>query len=94
MAQVAEALVISESGLRRWVAQDDIDAGRKEGLWSSEREGVGQAPSAEPATRDMEIDPQGRLRVDRAGERGPKIEFRLVRGLADDGFYVAVAAGS
>ena len=38
VAQVAKDLGISESGLRRWMAQDDIDSGRKEGLSSSERE--------------------------------------------------------
>lgn len=38
VAQVAKDLGISESGLRRWMAQDDIDAGRKEGLSTSERE--------------------------------------------------------
>lgn len=38
VAQVAKDLGISESGLRRWIAQDDIDAGRREGLSTSERE--------------------------------------------------------
>ena len=38
MARVAKDLGISESGLRRWLSQDDIDAGRKEGLSTSERE--------------------------------------------------------
>jgi len=38
VARVAKDLGISESGLRRWMAQDDIDAGRKEGLSTSERE--------------------------------------------------------
>lgn len=38
VAKVAKELGISESGLRRWMAQDDIDAGRKEGLSSKERE--------------------------------------------------------
>ena len=36
--QVAKDLGISESGLRRWMSQDDIDAGRKEGLSTDERE--------------------------------------------------------
>ena len=31
-------LGIAESCLRRWMAQDDIDAGRKEGLTRDERE--------------------------------------------------------
>lgn len=38
VAQVAKDLGISESGLRRWLAQDDIDTGRREGLSTSERE--------------------------------------------------------
>jgi transposase len=38
VAKVAKELGISESGLRRWMAQDDIDAGRKEGLSTKERE--------------------------------------------------------
>lgn len=37
VAQVAKDLGISESGLRRWMSQDDINAGRKEGLTSDER---------------------------------------------------------
>jgi transposase-like protein len=37
VAQVARDLGISESGLRRWMSQDDVDAGRKEGLSSDER---------------------------------------------------------
>lgn len=37
VARVAKDLGISESGLRRWMSQDDVDAGRKEGLSSDER---------------------------------------------------------
>jgi transposase len=35
-ARVAQDLGISESCLRRWMAQDDVDAGRKEGLTTEE----------------------------------------------------------
>ena len=38
VAQIARDLGISESGLRRWMARDDVDSGRKEGLSSTERE--------------------------------------------------------
>lgn len=38
VAKVAKELGISESGMRRWMAQDDVDTGRKEGLASNERE--------------------------------------------------------
>jgi len=38
VAQIAKELGISESGLRRWMAQDDVDSGRKEGLSSGERD--------------------------------------------------------
>lgn len=38
VVRVAEELGISVSGLRRWLAQADVDEGRREGLTSSERE--------------------------------------------------------
>jgi transposase len=37
IAQLAKDLGIAESGLRRWMAQADIDEGRREGLTSDER---------------------------------------------------------
>lgn len=37
VAQVARNLGVSESGLRRWMAQDEIDSGRAEGLTSVEK---------------------------------------------------------
>ena len=37
IAQIAKDLGIAESGLRRWMAQADIDDGRKDGLTSEER---------------------------------------------------------
>ena len=42
MARIAKDLGISESGLRRWMAQDDVDAGRREGLSTKEREELAQ----------------------------------------------------
>ena len=38
MAKVAHELGISESGLRRWMRLDDVEAGRREGLTAAERE--------------------------------------------------------
>ena len=38
VAKVAKELGISESGLRRWMDQDDVNTGRKEGLSTNERE--------------------------------------------------------
>ncbi len=35
--QIAKDLGISESCLRRWVAVDDVDSGRREGVTSDER---------------------------------------------------------
>ena len=35
--QVAKDLGISESRLRRWMAQDDVDTGRREGVSTDER---------------------------------------------------------
>lgn len=37
VAKVASDLGISESCLRRWMAQDDVEAGRREGLTDDER---------------------------------------------------------
>ena len=37
VAMIASDLGISESCLRRWMAQDDIDAGRREGVSTDER---------------------------------------------------------
>lgn len=37
VARVASDLGISESCLRRWMARDDVEAGRREGLTSAER---------------------------------------------------------
>jgi transposase len=37
IAQIARDLGIAESGLRRWIAQADIDDGKREGLTSEER---------------------------------------------------------
>jgi transposase len=37
IAEIARDLGIAESCLRRWLKQDDIDAGRTEGVTSDER---------------------------------------------------------
>jgi transposase len=37
IAQIARDLGIAESGLRRWMAQADIDEGKKDGLSTDER---------------------------------------------------------
>jgi len=38
MAEVARDLDLTESSVRRWVSQAEIDAGRREGLTTDERE--------------------------------------------------------
>ncbi len=42
VAQIAKDLGISDQTLRNWVAQDDVDAGKKPGLKSDERAELGQ----------------------------------------------------
>ena len=37
IAQIARELGVAESGLRRWMAQADIDEGKREGLSTDER---------------------------------------------------------
>ena len=38
VAQIAKDLGISESGLRRWMARADVEAGKREGLSSGEKQ--------------------------------------------------------
>lgn len=38
VAQIARDLGVSESGLRRWMAQADVDDGKREGLSSGEKQ--------------------------------------------------------
>lgn len=37
VAEIARDLGVSESGLRRWMAQADVDEGKRQGLASSEK---------------------------------------------------------
>ena len=38
VAQIARDLGISESGLRRWMSQADVDEGKREGVSSAEKQ--------------------------------------------------------
>ena len=38
IAAVARALALSETAVRRWVSQAEVDAGRRDGLTTAERE--------------------------------------------------------
>lgn len=38
LAEISRDLDLTESSVRRWVVQSEIDAGRREGLTSAERE--------------------------------------------------------
>src|SRR3954452_5433591 len=42
VAEVCRDLDLTETAVRRWVAQADIDAGRRDGLTTSERAGLGR----------------------------------------------------
>ena len=44
MSEIARDLDLTESSVRRWVSQAEIDAGHKEGLTSSEREELVRLP--------------------------------------------------
>jgi putative transposase len=90
IAQIAKDLGVAESGLRRWLAQADIDEGKREGL-SSAAQGARRAAPAEAGPRDGSGDPQARERLLRSGERPPKMIFPVVRELAADGIPVTTA---
>ncbi len=44
ISQIAKDLGIAESGLRRWMAQADVDEGKQEGLSTDERAELVQRP--------------------------------------------------
>ena len=84
IAEIAHDLGIAESCLRRWMKQDDIDAGRVEGL-STDKRGAGAAAPGEPGVGDGDRDPQAGQRLLRPrGLSRPKMIYRLVRELAED----------
>ncbi|GAA4756866.1 transposase [Actinomycetospora chibensis] len=53
VSQIAAELGISESCLRRWAAQDDVDTGRIEGVSSDER---GELAQLRRAKRRLEME--------------------------------------
>jgi transposase-like protein len=55
IAQIAKDLGIAESGLRRWMAQADIDEGKREGAEHRRAQGAGRAAPAE-AGAEMEVE--------------------------------------
>jgi transposase len=55
IAQIAKDLGIAESGLRRWMAQADIDEGNRPGLTTDERAELARL-RREVRVKDMEIE--------------------------------------
>jgi transposase len=62
IAQIARDLGIAESGLRRWMAQADVDEGKREGLSSDEKAELVQL-RRENRTEAMEIEILKRARA-------------------------------
>lgn len=89
VAKIASDLGISESCLRRWMSVDDVDAGRKEGLTSSERKELVELRGRN-RVQAMEIEILKRARLLRPGERPHKRLTPLGHELAADGPPVAV----
>jgi transposase-like protein len=56
ISQIARDLGIAESGLRRWMAQADIDEGKQEGLSTDEPGRVGSAASRQARPLEMEVE--------------------------------------
>ena len=44
VAEVCRELELTETAVRRWMAQADIDAGRRDGLTTAEREELSRLP--------------------------------------------------
>ena len=42
ISQIVEELDLSDSAVRRWIAQAEVDAGEREGLTTDEREEIAQ----------------------------------------------------
>ena len=68
IAQIAKDLGVAESGLRRWMAQADIDEGRREGLSTDERAELVRL-RRENRTQAMEIEILKRASVNSTGQR-------------------------
>jgi transposase len=52
---VARDFDLTETAVREWVKQADIDAGRRDGLTTAEREELPAAPGEPAAAEDVEI---------------------------------------
>ena len=89
IGEIAHDLGIAESSLRRWMKQDDIDAGRTEGVTSDERAELVQL-RRELRVVQMEIEILKRRAPTSPGRTFSQIGFRLVGELAADGICVAV----
>ncbi len=68
VAKIAADLGISVSCLRRWMAVDDVDAGRREGLNSSERKELVEL-RRQTRVQAMDIEILKRASLDSTGQR-------------------------
>ncbi|HYM15540.1 MAG TPA: IS3 family transposase [Dehalococcoidia bacterium] len=90
IAQLATDFGVSDQALRNWLRQADIDEGQRAGLTTEER---GELVRLRRANRVLAMENEilkqagGLLR---AGERPPKMTFRLVQELAARGVLAAV----
>jgi len=78
IAQIARDLGIADQTLRNWIAQTDVDEGRKEGLTSAEREELKLLRRENKVLREeREILERGRGFL-REGDRSPEMGLRLI----------------
>ncbi|MGV8978917.1 MAG: IS3 family transposase [Cellulomonas sp.] len=90
VAKIASDLGISESCLRRWMAQDDVDADRREGVSTDERRELVELRRRNRVL-EMEVEILKRASAYFAREKVlPKMTSRLVQDLATDGVPVAL----